>query len=263
VGERARPCGQISDLFTASDDLARPGVGPATLVFQTALAGGGASGGIVLWSGGALRAVACEGKKAPGGGKFRTFGTPAAGSGGRYAFTALAGEPNATLFRAQGGRVSALAVSGRDTRTRLGGTFRSFDPPAASGNAVGFRALLDHGREGVFLARGRCTMALAGSSDPEPGGGRFRSFAAPAFAGAAVLFRATAVTDRATLGIYRVTPSGTCTQDMPSVEALATAGSAFLDFGAPTGNRKGVAAFAVDLTGGGATDAIVVERGGI
>jgi hypothetical protein len=263
VGERARPCGQISDLFTAADDLARPGVGPGTVVFQTALAGGGAASGIVLWSGGALRAVACEGKKAPGGGKFRTFGTPAAGSGGRFAFDGVAGDPSGTLFRAEGGRVSALAASGRDTRTRLQGTFRGFDPPAASGAAVAFRALLDHGREGIFVARGRCTMAIAGSGDAEPGGGRFRSFGAPAFAGSAVVFRATAVTDRATLGIYRVTPSGTCTQDTPSVEALATAGPAFLDFGAPTGNRKGVAAFAVDLTGGGATDAIVVDRGGI
>jgi len=263
VGERARPCGQISDLFTAADDLARPGVGAGTVVFQTALAGGGAASGIVLWSGGALRAVACEGKKAPGGGKFRTFGTPAAGSGGRFAFDGVAGDPSGTLFRAEGGRVSALAASGRDTQTRLQGTFRGFAPPAASGAAVAFRALLDHGREGIFVARGRCTMAIAGSGDAEPGGGRFRSFGAPAFAGSAVVFRATAVTDRATLGIYRVTPSGTCTQDTPSVEALATAGPAFLDFGAPTGNRKGVAAFAVDLTGGGATDAIVVDRGGI
>src|SRR5690349_14477739 len=82
-----------------------------------------------------------ERQKAPGGGKYRTFGTPAAGSGGRLAFDAVAAEPNGTLFRAQGGRTSALAVSGRDTRTRLQGTFRGFDPPAASGAAIAFRAL--------------------------------------------------------------------------------------------------------------------------
>jgi hypothetical protein len=71
------------------------------------------------------------------------------------------------------------------------------------------------------------------------------------------------VTDRATLGIYRVTPSGTCTQDTPSVEALATAGPAFLDFGAPTGNRRASRRSPWICTGGGATDAIVVDRGGI
>jgi hypothetical protein len=142
--------------------------------------------------------------------------------------------------------------------------FHGFDTPALGAGGVVFRATLDQSREGVFVARSRCMMALAGSGEPEPGGGRFRGFGPPAVAGRAVVFRGTVLAGATSVGLYRATPSPSCTQVPPAVEALAVAGAPspvgpdYLDFGTPAGNRRGTIAFTADLTGAGPTDAVIV-----
>jgi hypothetical protein len=265
TGDKVRGCGNAIDLFSSGiDDLARAGVGPRAVAFQTALGGGGATSGIALWNGDGLRRVACAQRRAPGGGRFQDFGSPAVGGGARVAFVAIAREASETLFRAAAGRMRAIAVGGGSTDTRLRGIFRGFEAPAAAGRSVAFHALLDQGREGVFIARGRCTMALAGTGEPEPGGRRFRTFGPPVFAGPGVVFRATVLEASTAIGLYRAQPSPTCTQVPPPIELLVAAGAQspigvpFLGFGPPTGNRRGTVAFTADLTGAGPTDAIVL-----
>ncbi len=265
-GDKVGKAGKLLDFFSNPlDDLARPGVSPAGVAFQTGLGGGrgGAASGIILWSGGELRAMAREGQKAPGGGKYRTFGTPAAVSPGGVAFVGLAHANETGMFRVGGGVARLLASSGQATNTRLRGVFRGFGPPATGRNAIAFQAMLEQSREGVFIARGRCTMALAGTGEVEPGGGKFKTFTAPTYAGPAVVFRATLAGSNMP-ALYRATPTGSCTQVPPTLEAVAGTGASpagtILDFGAPAGNRRGAFAYAADLTGAGPTDTIILDQ---
>jgi len=186
-------------------------------------------------------------------------------SGGRVAFVAQLAERKYGLFVASGGRARVIAASERETTTWLGGFFQNFDTPAASGGSVAFRATLDHAREGVFVVRGRCTAALAGSGEAEPGGGKFRSFADPTFAGRTVIFRGVVIGGPASVGLYRGAPNPGCAQTPPPLTPLAVAGDGsaagtFLGFGAPAGNRHGAVTFGIDVSGAGAPDAIAVVQ---
>jgi hypothetical protein len=184
VGERARPCGQISDLFTAADDLARPGSDPDRRVPDRAR-GRGAVGRHRPLERGRVARGRVRGEEGARRGQVPHVRHAAAGSGGRFAFDGARRRPERTLFRARG-RTSERA---RGERSRHGRASRepsaaSTRPPRAAA-AVAFRALLDHGREGIFVARGRCTMAIAGAATPSPAAvgsgasGRRRSRAAP------------------------------------------------------------------------------------
>jgi len=266
-GERVGKTGRIVDLFADPlDDLTRAGMTGGCLAFEAALTGVSGTSGIVAFDG-KPRIVARAGQRAPGGGSYRDFGTPAVGGGCQAVFVAQAGGSDTpSLFGAGAGGSRRIAAGNDDTLTRLGGVFRGFTTPAAAGKGVAFLASLDQGREGIFFERGGCRMAMAGSGESEPGGGRFRTFGAPTFAGGDVVFRATVLGGSAPGGIYRATPSGSCTQVPPARATIvavgmpATAGSTFLAFGAPSGNRHGAVAFTADLTGGGPTDAVVLDQ---
>jgi hypothetical protein len=158
-----------------------------------------------------------------------------------------------------------VVASERETGTWLGGFFQGFDTPAASAGSVAFRATLDHAREGVFVVRGRCTTALAGSGEADPGGGKFRGFADPTFAGRAVVFRGAVIGGATPAGLYRGAPNPGCAQTPPPLTPLAVVGDGsaagtFLGFGAPAGNRHGAVAFGIDVSGAGAPDAIAVVQ---
>ena len=118
----------------------------------------------------------------------------------------------------------------------------------------------------MFLVRGGCRMAMAGSGETEPRGGKFKAFSTPTFAGPDVVFRASVVGGSAPGGIYRAMPRGPCTQAPPplatvvAVGMAAAPGSTFLGFGVPSGNRRGAVAFTADLTGAGPTDAVVLDQ---
>jgi hypothetical protein len=138
--------------------------------------------------------------------------------------------------------------------------FRGFDTPAAAGPNVAFRAILDQSREAVFLARGRCRMALAGTGEAAPsGGGRFTTFGTPTFAGGRAVFRGNVIGGTAPIAFYRATPAGPCTRIPPTLDVLTVAGapSPFLDLGPPSGNRRASLVFAADLTGAGPTDTVL------
>ena len=266
-GQRVGRKGRMVDLFGSSlDGLAQAGVAGSCVAFETSLSGVKGGSGIVALGGG-RRIVAHVGQHAPGGGAYRAFGTPAVGAGCQVVFVALAGTSALpSLFRAGGGGSRRLAGGGDGTRTRVGGTFRSFDVPAVADGRVAFRAVLGPGREAVFFARGGCRMAMAGTGESEPGGGKFRSFSAPTFAGPDVVFRASVVGGAAPGAVYRAMPSGPCTQVPPLLATItavgmpARPGTTYLGFGVPSGNRHGAVAFSADLTGAGPTDAIVLDQ---
>ena len=259
-GQKIRGGATVVDLFASPlDELARAAVGPGAVAFQAGLSGHAGASGIVLWSGGRLRAIARDGQAAPGGGRYLQFGTPAVGAGDRVAFVARVGESNTTLFQSAGGGTRALAMWGARTGTRIPGVFRAFDTPAAAGVSVAFRAVLDQSREAVFLARGPCRMALAGTGETAPGGGRFTRFGPPTFAGGKVVFRASIFGGPAAMALYRAIPAGPCTRIPPALDPVATAdaSSPFLDLGPPAGNPRGALVFTADLSGSGPTDTIL------
>src|SRR4029453_9218923 len=121
-------------------------------------------------------------KRAPGGGEFDSFGTPALFRGG-MAFVAQisgTGDPMPKLFVRPGSRGRATAGRGRGVPGRPGGRLENFDPPDANESFVAFRATTDRaGNEGVFLASAKTFGLLVGTSDPAPDGQLFRGFAAP------------------------------------------------------------------------------------
>jgi hypothetical protein len=204
--------------------------------------------------------VALDGQGAPGGGRYVEFGTPAVGAGNRVAFVASTAETKTTLFLSSGGGTAPLAKWGARTGTRIAGVFHGFDTPAASGGSVTFRATLQQSRQAIFLARGHCRMAIAGTGESDPSGGRFTSFAPPTFAGGDVIFRGNVAGGAAPIALYRATLAGSCTAVPPTLDTLIIAGvpSSPLDLGPPTGNRSGALVLTTDETGAGPTDTILL-----
>jgi hypothetical protein len=262
IGARVGKHNAIIDFFSNSlDDLTRAGAGPGGVAFQAAVATGGT--GVFFRSGSAVRTLARSGQPEPGGGKYQTFGTPSAGRGGTVVFVAD-GTQGGVLVLVRGAGAAAVAHADDQTKTRLGGHFTDFDQPATDGRLVAFHATMNQPPEGIFAARGRCIMAVAGAGEPEPGGGRFKDFGPPAISAGEVAFRADLLGGTATTALYRATPSSTCIPDAPPLEVLAASGTAspagpvYLGFGTPAGNRHGAVAVAVDLSGHGASDGIVL-----
>ncbi|HLY36596.1 MAG TPA: hypothetical protein VKU61_01080, partial [Candidatus Binatia bacterium] len=191
------------DFFSSPiDELARPGVLGPWVAFQTAL-GGGLGTGIVFTGGAGLRMLVHQGQKAPGGGTYAQFGTPTVARGGHVVFVATDSAGSGVYETGAGGGRSAnvIAASGNETGTRLGGcsggssgcVFRAFDTPSAGPAGIAFHATLEQSHEGVFLIRGGCIMALAGTGDVDPAGAKLRTFAGVGVAGDTVVFRAIVV----------------------------------------------------------------------
>jgi hypothetical protein len=265
TGRNVKRGGRILDFFAEPlDALTRASVGPGSTAFQAALTGAAASSGLFSRGGRGIAVIALEGQQAPGGGRYRAFGTPAVVRGRQAAFVAEVGDTSA-LFLKRGARTIPLARAGKDTVTRLGGTFASFGTPATGAGGVVFRATLSGGRDGLFFVRGRQLVALAGRTDMEPGGGRFRLFGTPTTAGASVVFLADVEGGSTSGGVFRV-PVATPPEDVaPAVEALAVdggpspLGGTFIGFGTPAGNRSGQVAYTADLSGAAAPGAIFIE----
>ncbi len=270
AGARVPGGGEVEDLFADPlDGLNRSGVGANGVAFHAALDGTGATTGLFVHSGHRLKAVARAGERSPAGGRYTSFGTPAV-TGRRVAFVATyaGGSGGAAVFLRTGNQTRVVAAVGRETRTRLGGRFTSFDSPAAGADGVAFRATLDQeGLEGVFLAGGRRLIALVGSGDPRTDGARWRSFGPPTFAGRAVVFRADAV-GGVGAGLYQVAIGrGGATPEVapPAVEQLTIVGEptpiggSFLAFGVPTGSRRRLIAFTADLVGAEAASAVLLQ----
>jgi hypothetical protein len=130
------------------------------VVFLSNVAGGTASGGVFLDTGGPEQAVAVEGGTAPetGGGTYATvtsFGVLDAV--GRVAFSAtLAGGTvgaGVFLFDPASGQTSAVALAGQTAPDAGGATFSEFGFVALNdAGQVAMQATLSDGSEGIFLA---------------------------------------------------------------------------------------------------------------
>ncbi len=270
VGKRVPGGGEILAFFPDTiDPLTHAGVGPGGMAFHASLERTSASAGVFLRTGGGLRSMARAGQRAPGGGQYVAFGTPAVPGGGRVAFVGQVrgARADTALFLLGRGAPRALAAAGRGTRTRIAGTFASFDPPAASGRSVAFHARLTQpGVEGVFIASGRTLTAVAGTGDESPDNGHFRSFGVPTFAGAAIVFPAVVSGGS---GFYRVVVRDALAapDSLPEIVPVMLVGQAsplggsFLALGAPSGNARGALAFTADLVGAGASSGVFLALG--
>ncbi len=264
--------GRLVDFFVGTlDPLARPSVGPrGEMAFEATLNFGRTPRALLFRRGGRPDPVVRARKRAPGGGTFESFGTPAVLRGRRVAFMAQVGGEESSrtkLFLLAGGRPRALAAQGAGAPGRLGGRFERFDPPDANAKLVAFRATLDQaGREGVFLASRRGVGVLVGTGDAAPGGGTFRSFVAPSIGGASAVFLARLVGAPGAPGLYRVGAGAVPARDAgaPAVETVGLPGGAsplggtIAEFGAFDLNRSDGLAVVVDLVGAGARSAIVL-----
>src|SRR5437870_3032589 len=269
TGDGAPGGGSIRDFFAGVlDAVARVSVGPGGFAFQAELARTSSATGLFLRLGRRRLAVARADERAPGGGRYASFGTPAHLGGRRAAFVArLTGTAsNLGLFLKSGRRTRALARGGEATGTRLPGTFQSFDSLAAGPAGVAFRAVVDpRGRQGLFLINGRARDVLVAAGDAAPEGGRFTGFDAPAFAADRVIFHAAVSGGSHSEGIFRIAAAaGIPSASPPTVETLAwlggaaPGGRAFVALGAPTGNATGTVALTADLSGAPTPRAILL-----
>jgi hypothetical protein len=240
------------------------------MVFDATLGRTSANAGIFLLGGGGLRKIARAGSPL-GGGTAVAFGTPANVG---HAEAAFVGEVRGgtssfalVLKGVRGGKT--LAASGKDTRTRVKGRYKAIDPPTGGNGDVLFRATLAQaGMEGLFLTRGRTTVAVVASGDDGPHGGVFHTFASPALASGTVVFLATvggAVTEH---GLYRVTEpaKGSIPDAAPAAEPIVLAadasplGGTFQEFGPPAVGTRGDLAFSADLLDGNAPGGVFYAR---
>jgi hypothetical protein len=266
--------GQFVDFFASTiDSLARSDVGPrGEIAFEATLQGGKTPRGIFLKRGKKMKILARARKKAPGGGTYDTFGTPALVAGNRIAFVAHvdgdAGQINALFARVRGG-LKRIAASGDGVPGRMSGRFDEFDPPDADGALIACRATLtDGGKEGIFLQSVKKGFGLlVGTGDPARPGTTFRSFGRPLVSDAGVAFLGRLAGDPTPPTLFRATVTA-----VPAPSAGAPAVDVVIGPGSPTplggavseitgvdGNRAGGLAVIADLVGAGARTAILAD----
>ena len=268
-GQRVRGGGVLGDLFADGlDGRGHLNVGAGGVALHAGLVGTGTSSGLLLQSGRRVTVVARTGERAPAGGRYVGFGTPAVGRGQQLAFVAAVDRGGTALVLEEGSRARVLAAVGRKTGTRLGGRFANVGVPTVGAAGVAFRARLDRAdAEGIFLASGRRLIALVGSGDPGDGGA-FWSLGMPTFAGRGVAFQAEGPPG-AGAGLYRI-PLGRVVRDAVAtrLERLATIGDptplggTFGAFGSPSGSRSRALAFTADLLDARATSAVLLQTPG-
>jgi hypothetical protein len=271
--ERVRG-GRLVDFFASTiDSLSRPDVGPkGELAFEATLQGGKTPRALLLRRSGRPEPVAMAQKKAPGGGKYGTFGTPALLRGGNMAFVTQAGdnnEPRLCLRRGSG--TLLLAKQGGGAPGRLPGRFATFDPPTASDTLVGFRATLDQGnKEGLYLASPSAAGLLVGTGDAAPAGGSFRGFSTPAMGSRYAVFLGRLIGSTTSPALYRVradavpaADAGPAATDVLALPGAPTPlGGTIQDFEAYAANRVDAAAVVTDLVGASARTALFVLDSG-
>lgn len=268
--------GRFVDFFASTiDSLARGDVGPrGEVVFEATVQGSRTPRGLFLRSGAKkVRVLARARKKAPGGGTYDTFGTPALLGGTRIAFVAQVDQETGTripvLFARVKGGLKRVAAVGETAPGRMVGHFDDFDPPDANGTLVACRATLsESGREGIFLqGKTKGFTLLVGTGDPATPGATFRSFGRPVVSDAGIAFLGRLAGDSAPPTLFRAPVT-----DVPAADAPAPAVSVVIGPGAPSplggtvseiagvdGNRAGGLAVIADLVNASARTAIIAD----
>jgi hypothetical protein len=272
ASQRAGKLGQFVDFFAATlDSLARGDVGPrGEVAFEATLQGGKTPRGVFLMTGRKPRALARAHRKAPGGGIFDTFGTPAIERRGRIAFVAQIDRDDQrvpALFQKRGGAMRRIAMRGDRAPGRLVDRFNDFDPPDASSTATFCRATLQEtGREGIWMLRRNAFGLLVGSGDPLADGTTLRSFGRPHATDDAVVFTARLNGASASPGVYRVAATEVPgpTAPPPAVERLIGAGDptplggTIAGIAAVDTTRSGQVVVVAELTGATARSAVLL-----
>ncbi len=268
--ERAPGGGRFVDFFASSlDGLARPDVGPGgQIVFEATLQGTDTPRALFMRAKGRPRRVAAARLRAPGGGVYDTFGTPALLGRNQVVFVAqidVDGARHPALFVRRGGRTRQVARAGQQAGGRGTGAIADFDPPDGGSSLLACRATLTSGgRDGVFVGTKRAFGMLIGTGDPAPGGGTFRSFGRPIVGNGDVVFLGR-LNASSPPGLYRVPVNGVPGEGAPppAVEPLLRPGDGVLggtvaEINAIDGNATGVVAAVVDLAGAQARSAVVL-----
>jgi hypothetical protein len=262
TGTKVRRAGRLVNLFSDPlDDLARPGVGRGGIAFQAGLTGGDGPSGIFVKNGtGRPRALALAGARAPGGGFYRLFGTPAMVRRSQVYFVSELSDPDRrALVLHRGRRHLLVARVGQDTRTRLGGRFFAFETPVAGSAGAAFKATLQDRREAIFFVRGTRVDALVATGESDPAGGRFRAFGRPTVSGADVIVRAEVSGGASPRGLYRISTTDGTVVTLAPAGSPSPLGGTFLSFGTPTSNRHGAIAYTADVLNGPAATTLIVD----
>lgn len=266
--------GRFVDFFAgAIDSQERPDVGPGDdVAFEATMQGGRFSRGVFRRAGSRVQLVAGAGRRAPGGGTYQAFGSPAVVRGARVAFVAQVetqGERAQALLLLRGRRGSRLASQGDAVSGRLSGHVSVLDAPDATDRMVVWRATLaEQAREGVFARpiRGGSTALLAGTGDAAPGGGVLRSFERPMATarGVAFLARLQGGAQPPSLYLARATAVPPPNAPAPALERLLGPGSPTPLGGTVSqvtvvdANRAGTVVAAVELVGARAPSALLL-----
>ncbi len=267
--------GRFVDFFAGTiDSLARSDVGPrGEVAFEATVQGSSTPRGLFMRSGTKkVRVLARARKRAPGGGTFDAFGTPALLGGSRIAFVAqVDGEDGArapALFARVRGPLRRVAGAGDSVSGRLPGRFDDFDPPDASGSLVACRATLtEGGREGIFLYAKKGLALLVGSGDAAGAGTTFRSFGRPVVSDGAVAFLGRLAGSISPPTLFRVSVPVVPSSGAPAPEVTTVIGpgspsplgGAVSEILAVDGNRRGGLVVVADLVGASARSVILTD----
>ena len=136
---------------------------------------------IYLWQRGRLAKLAASGDRAPGGGLFSSFGSPALNNKGEIAFGALIeqGPILGGIFLSGGRDIRPVLAAGAAAPT--GGIFARFSERLElnDAGAIALSAVLRQGgpSAAVFLVENDTPRAVAALGEAAPGGGSFAAFA--------------------------------------------------------------------------------------
>jgi hypothetical protein len=223
-----------------------------------------------------LLPVARTGEAAPGGGQFDRFGNetqpivaPVNGRGEVAFFATLTrGGSDEGLFLRQGTRIVAVAREGLVVpgAGRISGFGRHPVPALSDAGTVAFAATVTGTRatEGVFAwSRGRVRpVAVSGTAAPGMSPAIFQGLDAPAInARGDVAFLATLRRGRESLDAIFVRRADGAVRKVVAQGDPAPAGGAFLAFGPPAVNARGVIAFAAAVEGKAVPGGIFVADG--
>lgn len=205
-GQRAPGGGSFSSFFPSTvDDDARGAGGKKGVVVTATLQGTHADQGLFFFRGTRPAVIARSGQHVAGG-RLAAFGSPAVDDRGRVAFVADVGraERKRSVIYGTPGSLRAMARTGGETHTRLGGTFTTFGTPVVGPQGAVFRATLaDAVSEAIFATSGHRIAAIAAATDHTADGGQIGSFGDPVVSGSAAYVLVRLASTQSFGGVYR------------------------------------------------------------
>ena len=269
AGASALGKARFVDFFAGTlDGFEQPDVGPAgEIAFEASLEKGRSNRGLFLRRGNGLSMIAGSGRRAPGGGKYQAFGTPAVLRGRQVAYVAQvengSGKVDALFVRRGGTR--KLAAEGDTVSGRVTGRIQSIDPPGAGTSLVAWRVILqESAREALLVQdrKGAVGMLLA-TGDAAPEGAAFKSFDRPVVSDVGIAFLARLLGHTDSPALYRVAvTSAPKDAPAPAAELLVKPGApsplggTYGALSSVDGDRHGALVVAVDLVGASAHTAV-------